>query len=166
MERLTEWDETNNRWHIVDSVGKWDLKDAVDRLAAYENLGLAPDEIALQLSTYSCLLCDVTHSRMSKTNYTLDAIRSCIEDVQEMECEECERASDAAVSKRVSHILKALYVVACVDYIAEDAQAPVVYIFDNEHSANQCMEFLSNKNNIVTMTKEEVYGSFCVGGQT
>lgn len=160
MERMTEWDETNNRWYIVDSVGKWDVKDAVDRLAAYEDLGLTPDEIALQLYTYSCLLCDVTHSRMSKTNYTLDAIRSCIEDVQEEECEQCHAAQESAMRGRLRHILQSIYTVTVVDYIDGKAQRPIVFLFDNPMSAAKCQRILSNDKNIVSITKETVHSTF------
>lgn len=166
MERMTEWDETNNRWYIVDSVGKWDVKDAVDRLAAYEDLGLTPEEIEAQLNTYSALLCEITKNRLSKTNYVLEDILTIYDDIQSEECGECEAASCVAMRKRLDHILHSIYTVTVVDYIDGEAQDPTVFLFDNAHTANQCLKALSNGKNKVFMTKEEVYGSFCVGGQT
>ena len=63
---------------------------AIERLAAYEDIGLSPDEIESQLATYSAVLCDVTNNRMSKTNYTLEAIRSVISDAQAEDCDRCD----------------------------------------------------------------------------
>lgn len=166
MERMTEWDETNNRWYIVDSVGKWDVKDAVDRLAAYEDLGLTPEEITAQLNTYSSLLCEITKNRLSKTNYVLEDILLVYNTVQEEECEQCNDGMAETMRKRIRNILKSIYVVTVVDYVDGEAQDPAVFLFDNEYSANQCLKALSNGKNKVFMTKEEVYGSFCVGGYT
>ena len=166
MERMTEWDETNNRWYIVDSVGKWDVKGAVDRLAAYEDLGLTPDEIWAQLSTYSTLLCEITHGRMSKTNYVFEDIMCVFNNAQEEECEQCNDGMAETMRKRIRNILKSIFVVTVVDYVCGEAQDPTTFLFDNEYSANQCLKALSNGKNKVFMTKEEVCGSFCVGGQT
>lgn len=62
----------------------------IDRLAQYEDIGLSPDEIESQLATYSAVLCDMTNNRMSKTNYTLEAIRSVISDAQAENCDRCD----------------------------------------------------------------------------
>ena len=67
-----------------------DYADALERLAQYEDIGLSPDEIEVQLETYSSVLCDVTNNKMSKTNYTLEAIRSAIQDAQDEDCDRCE----------------------------------------------------------------------------
>ena len=58
------------------------------RLAEYEDLGLTPKEILEQLRTYSALLCEITDNRMSKTNYTLEAIMGQVHDAEERFCEE------------------------------------------------------------------------------
>lgn len=163
MERMTEWDENFNHWDYP--FDKYFAQDVIDRLAAYEDLGLTPEEITAQLNTYSSLLCEITNNRLSKTNYALDDILTVYNDVQSEECEQCEAASCIALRKRLDHILHSIYTVTVVDYIDEEAQDPAVFLFDNEHSANQCFKALSNGQNKVFMTKEEVYGSFCVGGQ-
>ena len=67
-----------------------DYADALERLAQYEDIGLSPDEIETQLATYSAVLCDVTNNKMSKTNYTLEAIRSGISDAQAEDCDRCD----------------------------------------------------------------------------
>ena len=160
MERLTEWDETNNRWYIVDSVGKWDLKEAVDRLAAYEDLGLTPDEIWAQLSTYSSLLCELTSNRLSKTNYALEDLLPIIHDIQAEECETCHAESEESMRKRFRHVLQSIYTVTVVDYIDGKAQRPIVFLFDNPMSAAKCQRILSNDKNIVSITKETVHSTF------
>ena len=160
MERMTEWDETNNRWYIVDSVGKWDVKDAVDRLAAYEDLGLTPEEITAQLNTYSYLLCEITNNRLSKTNYALDDILTAYNDVQSEECEQCHVAQQSAMRGRLRHILQSIYTVTVVDYIDGKAQRPIVFLFDNPMSAAKCQRILSNDKNIVSITKETVHSTF------
>ena len=163
MERMTEWDETNNRWYIVDSVGKWDLKEAVDRLAAYEDLGLTPDEIWAQLSTYSALLCEITHGRMSKTNYVFEDIMCVFNNAQEEECEQCNDGMAETMRKRIRNILKSIFVVTVVDYVCGEAQDPTTFLFDNEVSANECFRFFSKRDNIkLFMEKEQVFGSFMV----
>lgn len=160
MERMTEWDETNNRWYIVDSAGKWDVKDAVDRLAAYEDLGLTPDEIRAQLSTYSSLLCELTNNRLSKTNYALEDLLPIIHDIQAEECESCNAGMEDSMRKRLRHILQSIYTVTVVGYIDGKAQRPIVFLFDNPMSAAKCQRILSNDKNIVSITKETVHSTF------
>lgn len=156
MERTTEWDETNNSWCVYCNADSFDkITGPISRLAAYEDLGLTPDEIAAQLQTYSALLCELTRNRLSKTNYALEDLLPIINDIQSELCEEC---------KTEQHVHN-VYSVTVVDYVCGDAQDPSVFIFDNEVSANECFKFLSNGDNKVFITKEEVYGSFCVGGE-
>lgn len=58
-----------------------------------------------------------------------------------------------------------VYVVTVVEYEDGKACAPVLFAFDNEPSATACLKYLSKDTNKIYLTKEEVYGSFCVGGQ-
>lgn len=59
-----------------------------------------------------------------------------------------------------------VYVVTVVEYIGGEAQDPINYVFDNEPSADKCFCFLSEQRGSqkVYMQKEEVYGSFMLGG--
>ena len=100
MERLTKRSETGlpvlvrgralGPAFFPEAKDYTDYFDALERLAQYEDIGLSPDEIEEQLTTYSAVLCDVTNNRMSKTNYTLEAIRSVISDAQAEDCDRCD----------------------------------------------------------------------------
>ena len=81
MERLT----SKNGWlYPMDSN---QIKAIYDRLAAYEEIELTPEEIENTFFRFSSLLCELTHNRMSKTNYTLKAMLSLIEEMREEDCE-------------------------------------------------------------------------------
>ena len=159
MERMTEWDDEKSRNVFCDI--NWEInQEIIDRLSAYEDLGLTPDEITAQLNTYSSLLCEITHGRMSKTNYTLEDILHVYNDMLEEECEPCHEAQESAMRGRLRHILDSVYTVTVVDYIDGNAQRPIVFLFDNPMSAAKCQRILSNENNIVSITKEKVASTF------
>lgn len=61
--------------------------EAADKLAAYEDRELKPEDIDDVLYRFSCFLCEMTNNRMSKTNYTLEAMIECARDAQEDNCE-------------------------------------------------------------------------------
>ena len=63
-----------------DAIEKWNKRVSEQQLAEYEEIGISPQDIKKQLSTYSSLLCEITHNKLSKTNYTLEAILSAIAD--------------------------------------------------------------------------------------
>lgn len=62
----------------------------IDRLGAYEDIGLTPDEILNSLKNFSSFLMEMTGNKMSNTNYTLDAMLSVANDYQQSICDECE----------------------------------------------------------------------------
>lgn len=160
MERMTEWDETKGAYAFSDR--NWEIYEQpiAERLAAYEDLGLTPDEIWAQLSTYSSLLCELTNNRLSKTNYALEDLLPIIHDIQAEECETCHAESEESMRKRLLHILQSIYTVTVVDYIDGKAQRPIVFLFDNPMSAAKCQRILSNDKNIVSITKETVHSTF------
>ena len=41
-------------------------QEAIDRLAAYEDIGLSPDEITDMIYRFEAFLCEMTGNRMSK----------------------------------------------------------------------------------------------------
>lgn len=101
MERMTETADdginiircTNDRYVGVSYIGYPDgvyFGNVIDRLAAYEDTELTPEEINDTLSRFSKFLMKMTGNRMSKTNYTLDAMTSVALDYQEEVCNECE----------------------------------------------------------------------------
>lgn len=60
-----------------------------NRLADYEDIGLLPWEIEIQLKNYSAFLSEMTGGKLSKTNYTVEAMVSCVDDYREMDCSMC-----------------------------------------------------------------------------
>ena len=83
MERLT----------VKSVLGGWTTRmlkqEAVDRLAAYEDTGLAPEEIEQTLMNFSTFLMEMTGGMMSKTNYTVQAMISETNDHFQAICDEC-----------------------------------------------------------------------------
>lgn len=55
------------------------IKDAGEILSKYLNLG-TPDYIEYALTTYSSLLTEITHNKLSKTGYTLETILDVIKE--------------------------------------------------------------------------------------
>lgn len=158
MERMTKWDENFNHWDYP--FDEYFAQDVIDRLAAYEDLGLTPEEITAQLNTYSALLCEITNNKLSKTNYALEDLLPIINDIQAEECEQCHAAQQSAMRGRLRHILNSIFTVTVVDYIDGKAQRPIVFLFDNPMSAAKCQRILSNDKNIVSITKETVHSTF------
>lgn len=62
---------------------------AIDRLAAYEDIELTPEEIVATLMNYISFLSEMTGGRMSKTNYTVEAMVSVANDHFQSICDEC-----------------------------------------------------------------------------
>jgi len=56
------------------------------RFKQYENTGLLPEEIEDICNRFAGFLTDMTNNRMSKLNYTLDAMIQCARDAQEDDC--------------------------------------------------------------------------------
>ena len=86
MERMT-----HERVNGIKS-GYWSAatkETLVQRLAAYENIGLMPGEIEEQLMNFSSFLCEMTGNRMSKTNYTVHDMVSVAEDYWQSFCDDC-----------------------------------------------------------------------------
>ena len=85
MDRLTT--RKSDGSITIESATK--IAGAFERLAAYEDIGLSPEEIENTLADFSAFLCYVTNGRMSKTNYTVEAMRSEADNcIMEM-CNDC-----------------------------------------------------------------------------
>ena len=61
-----------------------------DRLADCEDIELSPEDIEQTLCNFSSFLMETTHGRMSKTNYTVQAMVSEANDCFQKICDECE----------------------------------------------------------------------------
>lgn len=61
----------------------------ISRLWEYEEIGLTPEAIEQQLTNFSSFLMEMTGGRMSKTNYTVQAMVSEANDRFESVCDEC-----------------------------------------------------------------------------
>lgn len=73
------------------------IRQLYGALKAYEDIGLEPQEIEQTLMNFSSFLMEMTGGRMSKTNYTVQAMVSEANDHFESICDECrERAADVA----------------------------------------------------------------------
>jgi hypothetical protein len=83
-----------------------------DRLAAYEDIGLSPEEITDMIYRFEAFLCEMTGNRMSKSNYTLDAMISAANDYQQSLCDGCWDRSELAKYYELEHE-KRLVVLPC-----------------------------------------------------
>ena len=66
-----------------------DFDKVFPTLYAYEELELTPQEIEQQLTNFSSFLMEMTGGRMSKTNYTVQAMVSEANDYFESLCDDC-----------------------------------------------------------------------------
>lgn len=80
------------------------LIDAVNRLSAYEDIELEPNEIEQQLMNFSSFLSEMTHSHMSKTNYTVEAMVAEANDCFERVCDECADREELVDFKKLGSI--------------------------------------------------------------
>ena len=88
------------------------LIGGADRLAAYEDIGLSPEEITDMIYRFEAFLCEMTGNRMSKSNYTLDAMISAANDYQQSLCDGCWDRSELAKYYELEHE-KRLVVLPC-----------------------------------------------------
>ena len=83
VERLSgheEYEELSNEPAFSKMVKEW---------KEYRAMDLSPAEIEQQLSNYSAFLCEMTDGKMSKTNYTVEAMISVANDCGQSVCDEC-----------------------------------------------------------------------------
>ena len=114
FERLTRWE--NNDKDVADLIEEKSdfdgLTEAVNRLAEYEDIGLSPEEITDMIYRFEAFLCEMTGNRMSKSNYTLDAMISAANDYQQSLCDGCWDRSELAKYYELEHE-KRLVVLPC-----------------------------------------------------
>jgi len=91
-----------NESNMVD-VGECYTGRIIDRLAAYEDIGLSPEEITDMIYRFEAFLSAMTGSRMSKSNYTLDAMISAANEYQQSLCDECWDRSELAKYYELEH---------------------------------------------------------------
>lgn len=91
MERLTRQGEIGPYWDkcVFSKHGGMEEDLIIDRLAHYEELEMTPEEIQQTLENFSAFLCEVTGNRMSKTNYTKEAMIKAVHDYFDRMCDEC-----------------------------------------------------------------------------
>jgi hypothetical protein len=116
FERLTLWDDANKCWVEDHSRDTREWKNGhsacMNRLAAYEDIGLSPEEITDTIYRFEAFLSAMTGNRMSKSNYTLDAMISAAEEYQQSLCDECWDRSELAKYYELEHE-KRLVVLPC-----------------------------------------------------
>ena len=95
-----EWAHANE-WETPITLGDH-LDAAADALAAYEDTGLTPEEINETISRFERFLVEMTGGRMSKYNYTLDAMISVANDYQQSACDECGDRQELAALKEAA----------------------------------------------------------------
>lgn len=83
MERLT----IRNSDGSVSQPTSTKVSAVFEKLAAYEDTELSPEDINDICYRFSAFLCEMTGNRMSKLNYTLEAMIDCARDAQESDCE-------------------------------------------------------------------------------
>ena len=91
-----------NESNMVD-VGECYTGRIIDRLAAYEDIGLSPEEITDTIYRFEAFLSAMTGNRMSKSNYTLDAMISAANDYQQSLCDGCWDRSELAKYYKLEH---------------------------------------------------------------
>lgn len=105
FERLTHRDSKGDVWikdaAHVDEQGQICMLS--ERLAQYEDIGLTPDEITDMIYRFEAFLCEMTGGRMSKSNYTLDAMISAANEYQQSLCDECWDRSELAKYYELEH---------------------------------------------------------------
>jgi len=132
-----------------------------DRLAAYEDIGLSPEEITDMIYRFEAFLCEMTGNRMSKSNYTLDAMISAANDYQQSLCDGCWDRSELAKYYELEHE-KRLVVLPCkagdiVYTIIDSVDMP--YVKQEKVIAIE----LWSKNGIMTLFVRTPFGLFDFG---
>jgi hypothetical protein len=84
MKRLTYRNGRGEAECLID--GKLYKGSITERLAAYEDIAMTPEEIGDALDRFESILSYCTNNRMSKTNYTVEAMLAEIEDAFEENC--------------------------------------------------------------------------------
>ena len=88
----------------INSVNKDTLRHLVRQLYTelkrYEDLEMTPEAIEQQLTNFSSFLMEMTGGRMSKTNYTVQAMVSEANDYFEGVCDECADRQELAALKQ------------------------------------------------------------------
>lgn len=93
----------------LNSINKDTLRHLVRQLYTelkrYEDLEMTPESIEQQLKNFSSFLMEMTGGRMSKTNYTVQAMVSEANDHFESVCDECaDRQQLAEVEKELARV--------------------------------------------------------------
>lgn len=84
-----------------------DFDKVFPTLYAYEELEMTPEEIEQTLLNFSSFLCEMTGGRMSKTNYTVQAMVSEANDYNESLCDECyDRKHLDEIEKKLEQVTK------------------------------------------------------------
>lgn len=77
-----------------------DFDKVFPTLYAYEDLEMTPEDIEKTLLNFSSFLCEMTGGRMSKTNYTVQAMVDEANDHFESVCDECSDRQELAEIKK------------------------------------------------------------------
>lgn len=92
----------------INSINKDTLRHLVrqlyEALQRYEDLEMTPEDIEQQLTNFSSFLMEMTGGRMSKTNYTVQAMVSEANDHNESLCDECSDRQQLAEIKKEMEI--------------------------------------------------------------
>lgn len=78
----------------------WAFAEIRTRLAAFEDLEMTPEAIENQLTNFSSFLMEMTGGRMSKTNYTVQAMVAEANNHFESVCDECSDRQEQAEIKK------------------------------------------------------------------
>ena len=103
----------------INSINKDTLRHLVRQLYTelkrYEELEMTPEAIECQLTNFSSFLMEMTGGRMSKTNYTVQAMVSEANDHFESVCDECadrtelKRYEDMGLSPEIANETKMMF---------------------------------------------------------
>lgn len=98
MDRLTYRDGHGEAWYSGGTPA-----DHLHRLADYEDLEMTPEDIEQTMLNFSSFLMEMTGGRMSKTNYTVQAMVAVANDYQQ---QELDKERDEAYDLGVESVLR------------------------------------------------------------
>ena len=131
----------------INSINKDALRHLVrqlyEALQRYEDLDMTPEDIEQQLTNFSSFLMEMTGGRMSKTNYTVQAMVSEANDHFESVCDEC---FDRTELKRYQDM-------GLPPEIADETKMMFANEEENQHDKEI---FVSNLGWLLSQTRERV----------
>ena len=111
-----------------------DFDKVFSTLYAYEELDMTPEDIEQTMLRFISFLMEMTGGRMSKTNYTVQAMVAEANDYQQRELDEIEKELEQVKAEREALKIDKLNLTAMVEQLEKartDREKPTVTFADN-----------------------------------